>query len=113
MPIYHITQKNIWNNTQKDGAYYPESLDTEGFIHCSQRDQIIGSASRYFSGQSGLVLLCIESSLVRAEIRFENLMGGEQLYPHIYGPLNLDAVLKVSDFEADSQGIFHLPEETH
>jgi uncharacterized protein (DUF952 family) len=110
MHIYHIIQKNTWTEARKVGIYRSETLTTEGFIHCSKVDQVIDSAARYFSGQSGLILLCIESSLVEAGVRFENLVGCAPLYPHIYGPLNLDAVLKIFDLEADAQGNFYLPE---
>ena len=110
MLIYHITHRCAWTNACKTGVYSPETLITEGFIHCSKKDQVCDSAGRHFSGQSGLVLLCIESSLVESETRHENLAGGDQLFPHIYGPLNVNAVLKVLDFEPDSLGKFCLPE---
>jgi len=63
-----------------------------------------------FKGQKGLVLLCIDSAKVKAEIRYEDIEGREK-YPHIYGPLNVDSVIKVLNFEPNKNGRFKLPKE--
>jgi len=81
----------------------------EGFIHCSTREQVIQVANVRFLGQSGLVLLCIDSEKVAAEIVYENLEGGPQLFPHIYGELNANAVVRTAEFEPDAAGYFTLP----
>jgi uncharacterized protein (DUF952 family) len=80
----------------------------EGFIHCSTREQVIQVANIRFRGQSGLVLLFIDTEKVAAEIIYENLEGGQQLFPHIYGELNTDAVMQVAEFEPDADGYFTL-----
>ena len=69
------------------------SLETEGFIHCSTSDQLAAVANRKFREKEDLLVLTIDSSRVRPEIRYENLEGGEEQFPHIYGPLNVDAVV--------------------
>ncbi|MEA4909813.1 MAG: DUF952 domain-containing protein [Chloroflexi bacterium] len=99
MVLLHITPLTDWQNAQKTGLYQADSLNTEGFIHCSTQEQIDGVAERFYRGRSGLVVLVIDQQRVEAEIRFENLEGGSQLFPHIYGPLNLDAVIEVRPFE--------------
>ncbi len=66
-------------------------------------------ANFLFCGQTDLVLLCIDSRKVGADIRDENLEGGDNLFPHIYGPLNIDAVIKVLDFQPQANGTFVLP----
>ena len=81
----------------------------EGFIHCSKREQVIQVADSRFRGQSGLVLLSIDESRVSAEIRYENLEGGQQLFPHVYGEINVDAVVEVTEFEAGPDGCFAWP----
>ncbi len=81
----------------------------EGFIHCSTREQVIQVANARFQGQSGLVLLCIDTEKVAAEIVYENLEGGPQLFPHIYGELNTNAVVRAAEFEPDAAGYFALP----
>jgi uncharacterized protein (DUF952 family) len=109
--IFHITHPADWAQAQQQGQYTSGSLASEGFIHCSKPDQIINTANRFYAGQKDLLLLAIAPARVEAEIRFENLEGGSELFPHIYGPLNLDAVTAALPFEPDSDGGFtRLPE---
>lgn len=93
------------------GIYKHESLFDEGFIHCSEIDQIIPVANYNFKGQSDLVLLCIENDKVRSEIRYEDLYSSGVNYPHIYGPLNTNAVIDVIEFDCEQDGTFKLPEK--
>lgn len=106
--ILHITDRAHWQQAEAIGVYEADSLQLEGFIHCSLPAQVVQTANRYFRGQTGLVLLCIEADRVQADIRYEGIAGGEQ-FPHLYGPLNLDAVMQVLDFEPRSEGLFELP----
>jgi uncharacterized protein (DUF952 family) len=109
--IYHITRPAEWEQAQKQGQYTSDSLASEGFIHCSKPGQIVATANRYYAGQKGLLLLAIAPARVAAEVRFENLEGGTELFPHIYGPLNLEAVTAVLPFEPGADGRFtRLPE---
>lgn len=112
MIIYHITSQQDWQNAQAAGAYTAESLATQGFIHASTAEQVPGTAQRFYLGRTGLVILAIETSRVNPEVRFEpvTLPSGETHFPHIYGPLNLDAVTGIAPFEPDAQGVFHLPD---
>ena len=107
--MLHITQAEAWTQAQQAALYRGDTLEKEGFIHCSTPAQVVRTADRYFGGQYGLILLCIDPELVRAEIRYEASEPG-QLFPHIYGPLAVDAVIEVVPFEPDSEGLFHLPE---
>jgi uncharacterized protein (DUF952 family) len=107
--IYHILPRGDWREAEEAGVYAPESLETEGFIHCSKVDQVLSTANRYFRDQEDLFLLCIASEKVRAEIRYEDLTGSGVLYPHIYGPLTLEAVVNVSRLDKDWRGKFVLP----
>jgi uncharacterized protein (DUF952 family) len=111
MSIYHITARSAWEKARAAHTYRPESLEKEGFIHCSTLAQIIATANRYYRGQHGLVLLVIDPSRIQAEVCYENTTGGEETFPHIYGALNLDAVTAVIPFEPDEGGVFHLPDE--
>jgi uncharacterized protein (DUF952 family) len=103
--IYHITTTQAWQAAQVSGAYRADSLDREGFIHASLPDQVRATANRYYHGLTDLVLLEIDETLVKPEIRFEKAAIGET-FPHIYGPLNLDAVIRVLPFDPDSTGNF-------
>ena len=98
--ILHITQRKNWETAQREGIYRTDSLRDEGFIHCSTIEQVVGTANLLFESQSGLVLLYLDTDKVKPEIKYENLQGGEDLFPHIYGPLNIDAVIKVIDLES-------------
>jgi uncharacterized protein (DUF952 family) len=111
--ILHIANSANWHSAQIAESYEADSLSTQGFIHCSRPDQVLGVANsnNRFDGQDDLVLLCIDPELVAAEIRHENLDGAGDLFPHIYGPLNLDAVTDVLDFTRGDDGEFTLPEQ--
>jgi carboxyl-terminal processing protease len=110
--ILHIAPRCDWDKAIDYGEYRPESLNTAGYIHCSKPSQIIRVANHLFKGQKGLVLLVIDPRKVKSEIKWE---GKEQanLYPHIYGSLNLDAVKSVLDFPPSEDGTFELPEQIH
>ncbi len=104
--LFHITRGADWQKALEQGAYQADTLASQGFIHCSTRAQVAAVANRMYRGQPGLVLLEIDSLRVQPEIRYENLEGGAELYPHIYGPLNLEAVEKVIEFEPGPDGLF-------
>ncbi len=105
----HITHKEDWLKALELGSYTADSLVTEGFIHCSTAAQVAATANRYYAGQHGLMLLGIDSSLLQAEVRWENPPKRTDVFPHIYGPLNLEAVVKVVAYEPDSTGQFSSP----
>jgi uncharacterized protein (DUF952 family) len=100
MPIiYHITSNADWNTALKKEMYESPSLAEEGFIHCSQKEQVDGVLKRYFSGKSGLVKLVIDTDRLKSRYVFEWSPTTQDTFPHIYGPLNLDAVLEVVPVE--------------
>ena len=107
--ILHITRRAEWAAAKNLGSHRGNTLDAEGFIHCSKLSQVVGSANRFFQGQQDLVILVIDESLVQPEIKYEG--DADNLFPHIYGALNIEAVVKAIDFEAGTDGIFSLPSE--
>jgi uncharacterized protein (DUF952 family) len=107
--IFHITTRAEWEEGEAGGAYRAASLATEGFIHCSTRDQVAKVADARFRGRAGLILLSIDTEKVGAEIRYENTEGGSEMFPHIYGELNRDAVVRAAEFEVPESGDFALP----
>jgi len=109
--ILHIVSKAAWEEACSAGGYQGDTLASAGFIHCSTPDQIIPVANRFYRGQTGLALLVIDRDRVQAPMRDENLEGGETLFPHIYGPLNLDAVVDVLDFPPRADGGFVPPDD--
>lgn len=108
--ILHIAERETWEKAKLEGLYRGDTLDSKGFIHCSTSKQVVKVANDLFRAQKGLVLLCIVTSKVRSKIRYE-YAGSEELYPHIYGPLNIDAVIQVAVFEPAKDGRFRLPKE--
>src|SRR5882757_6106255 len=104
--IFHISKRESWDAAQAAGSYQAEMFPVDGFIHCSTDAQVVQVADARFRGQTGLVLLCVDTTRVAAEIRYENLEGGQQLFPHIYGEINNDAVVQVAEFEPHTGGTF-------
>ena len=86
------------------GEYRAASLELEGFIHFSRPEQVLRVANAYYPGQLDLVLLWIDPQKLAAELRWES--SDWDIFPHLYGALNLDAVVKVVDFAPDNDGIF-------
>jgi len=102
--LFHLALVDDWRDAQAAGAYRTstigQTVDEVGFIHCSFRHQVDATASRYYAGRPDLVLLTIDPALVGAEVRVENLHGGEERFPHVYGPLPVSAVVAVDPYEA-------------
>ena len=116
--ILHLASNNAWLAAVKLGVYHADSLSTEGFIHCSKPSQIVDVANTFYRGRSGLVLLVIDPAKLEVECKWEPPAEPEptharagDLFPHIYGPLNLNAVVKVLAFEPGTNGLFSLPPE--
>ncbi|MCX6335799.1 MAG: DUF952 domain-containing protein [Bacteroidetes bacterium] len=93
--IYHVTTQQKWEEAQVNGAFIADSLAIEGFIHCSVEDQVAGVLDRYYKGQTGLVKLKIEKAKVERPLIFELAGSINEVFPHIHGPINLDAVVEV------------------
>lgn len=93
--IYHVTTAGEWEAAKQKGFYEHPSLSAEGFIHCSQENQVAGVLERYFAGQSNLVKLVIDTDLLTARFVFDWSPSTQDTFPHIYGPVNLEAVTQV------------------
>lgn len=93
MLIYHIVLPEDWRAFDT-GLYRAKSLETEGFIHCSFADQLDGVIKRYYKGVEKLVILEIESERLMSRVLKEPSTNNE-IYPHVYGPINRDAIVGV------------------
>ena len=115
--IFHITSRAEWTAAQKAGQYTTPSLAKEGFIHCSTRAQVLPVADKFYKGQSGLIVLGIDPARLSSALKWEPPFEGapptgvssSDVFPHIYGPLDLDAVVQVLDLELAPDGSFVLP----
>jgi uncharacterized protein (DUF952 family) len=99
--IVHITTRSAWELARSSGRYDPPSLAVEGFIHFSDVEQVVAVANAAFSGQDDLVLLCVAVDRLEAPLRYESSDAGGESFPHVYGALNLDAVLAVMPLVED------------
>lgn len=93
--IYHVTTAGDWEAARQNGFYTHPSLGAEGFIHCSQENQVAGVLERYFEGQANLVKLVIDTDRLTSRFVFDWSPSTQDTFPHIYGPINLDAVTEV------------------
>jgi glutathione S-transferase len=99
MRIFHLTTPEVWAEAQSAGSWTTStrgvSLEQEGYIHCSEAHQVEGVRSRFFDDLDDLLLLEIETDLLTSPWRSEQLAGADQPYPHVYGPVDLAAVVDV------------------
>lgn len=107
-PIYHICRREEWEAAAERGRYEGSSQDrADGFIHFSAGDQVVESAARHRAGQSGLVLLTVDPDALGEAVKWEPSRAG-RLFPHLYGPLPVAAVLRVDvlPLGADGRHVF-------
>jgi uncharacterized protein (DUF952 family) len=107
--IYHITSRPEWEQALAAGFYNAPSLAAEGFIHCSTRAQVLETAERYYQGRSDLVLLNIQTDRLKVPLRYEDSHQNGVFFPHIYGPMALEAVVAVTAFPSRPDGLFDWP----
>jgi uncharacterized protein (DUF952 family) len=109
--IVHIVKRSEWEHAVERGTYAPASLRAEGFIHCSTPAQAIETANRFYRGQKDLIVVHIDESRLKAELRYEaaSKPHGEaagELFPHLYGELNVDAAVRVVELPCAADGSF-------
>jgi uncharacterized protein (DUF952 family) len=101
--IYHLTSRRAWEAAQASGVYTLSTrnltLGEVGFIHASYASQVARVASAFYADVPDLIVLVIDPEKLSAPLRAESV--GEQTFPHIYGALNLEAVVEVRAFRAD------------
>lgn len=95
--IYHITTGQQWAEALKKGHYDSDTLETEGFIHCSTEPQVAGVLERYYKGKTGLVKLRINKSKIERPLIFELAGSINEVFPHIHGSLNINAVEGITE----------------
>jgi uncharacterized protein (DUF952 family) len=116
--ILHITSRAEWTAAQSRGEYVAPSLKSQGFIHCSTEKQVLHVANAFYRGVDDLVLLRIDEARLKPELKWEAPAGPpapgiseSDLFPHVFGPININAVASVLDFGVDPvSGTFSLPQ---
>ena len=116
MNIVHITTRQAWMDATHAGQYVSPSLKSESFIHCSTYVQALPVAEKFYKGQAGLVLLVIDPARLASGLKWEppdgtpppGVPAGES-FPHVYGSINLDAIVQILDFDPGPNDHFVLP----
>ena len=102
--IYHIAIRAEWEPQADESTYAPNRYQEDGFIHCSEQHQLQLVAESNFQGRVDLVLLELMPTRLEPETRYEQ--GGEEKFPHIYGPINKDAVHRTISIRCNDDGYF-------
>jgi uncharacterized protein (DUF952 family) len=108
--IYKICEASDWREAERQGVFRGSADDArDGFIHFSTAGQVAGTARKHFAGQTGLLLIAIDAAALGEALRWERSRGDE-LFPHLYGELDLAAVTATLDLPARADGTHDIPE---
>ncbi|AWI55866.1 hypothetical protein AB395_0000182 [Sinorhizobium fredii CCBAU 45436] len=108
--IYKIVPALLWQEARRAGQFAGAPVDlADGFIHFSTGDQVGETAARHFEGQTDLLLVAVDAGALGDKLVYEPSRGGA-LFPHLYGPLTLDAVLWEKPLPLGSDGKHIFPE---
>lgn len=115
--IYHLTFRKNWRYALATGPYRDKSLEKDGFIHCSTVEQLVPVAMNFFPARRKLTVLVIDETRLTSTVKWEKPEDGpppglppNARFPHVYGPINHEAVIKSLDMERDAEDMFVLPD---
>lgn len=115
--IYHLTFRKNWRYALATGPYRDKSLEKDGFIHCSTVEQLVPVAMNFFPARRKLTVLVIDETRLTSPLKWEKPEDGpppglppNARFPHVYGPINHEAVIKSLDMERDAEDMFVLPD---
>ena len=107
-PLFHLALAEEWERARVSGRYDRSTIDRslaeEGFIHCSFAEQVQTTADRYYRGRDDVVLLTIDPERLDAEVRVEEAPGTGQSFPHVYGPVPVEAVVEARPLRPGDDG---------
>ena len=104
--IYLLSSEQEYDNAIKQGALIRESIQSEGFIHASPKNQLTRIANKFYTKTIKPLILRVDKDKIAANVKWEPATGG--LYPHIYGPLNVDAIVDVKKISLNNNGEYDL-----
>jgi uncharacterized protein (DUF952 family) len=108
--VYKLVPEALWRDAERMGVFTGAPVDTaDGFVHFSTADQVKETAARHFAAQPGLLLVAVAAERLGDALRYEPSRGGE-LFPHLYAPLGMDAVLSVTPLPLDAEGRHEFPD---
>lgn len=93
MHIFHITDRATWQKVKHTALYEGDTLSSDGFIHCCLLEQIDSVLQNWFKGKRDLVIVEIDTENLISPVKYENFEGGQETFPHVHGPINIDAVV--------------------
>jgi uncharacterized protein (DUF952 family) len=106
--VYQLIYETDWEVARSTGEVKPASLREEGYIHCfGSKEQLVRAANRFYPGQQDLMMLELDTALISSSLKHEPSRSGE-IYPRIYGPLNVEAVARVQKMSLDVAGRLYL-----
>ena len=112
--IYKIVPRDVWAKAKGSGVFPGAEIDlTDGFIHFSSGEQVVETATKHFAGQTDLLLVAVDPAELGDDLKWEPSRGGD-LFPHLYGSLDLLKICFVREISQDSAGnhqFSHLPIE--
>ena len=111
MIILHCMKESTWDTVKNTNYFGQDMLDTSGFIHCSSIEYMWRVAADFKQISDALVLLCIETETLEAEVKWEDSDNCGRSYPHIYGLINTSSVKSVLLYKKDSSGNWQKNEE--
>lgn len=106
--LFHITTKEDWKEFNIGGNFEPESLETEGFIHCSTGSQVEHTANRLFVDKDEILLLVIDATMLRDDIKYEKDENVGEKFPHLYSSLNSNSIIDKIPIKAEDDGTFKI-----
>jgi uncharacterized protein (DUF952 family) len=99
--IYHIAILADWENQSNEKEYSIESLNEDGFIHCSKYEQLNATLKRFFEDRKDIVVLKIDTKLLNIPLIYEAADDGSGFFPHAFGPIQKNAIIEVITFPFD------------
>lgn len=106
MIIYTATYEE-WDEIRNQIEFFSDDYSTEGFIHCSYPQQTIWVLNKHFRNEEKVILLCIDPKLLKSKWISEDLKGKGEEFPHVYGSINIDAIVEVFNIQTSKDGLFY------
>lgn len=107
--VYKILSATLWRDAERNGVFHGAPVDiSDGYIHFSAAEQVAETAAKHFAGQTDLILLHVDAGRLGARLKWEPSRGGS-LFPHLYGALDLTAVIRVDPLPLAADGRHHFP----
>jgi uncharacterized protein (DUF952 family) len=105
-PIFHLVAASDWRAACELGRYAPESLATEGFVHCSFAHQVAATANHLFHDRADLIAVEIDPGKLQQPVVVEDLYGMDEEFPHVYGAIPTAAAIAQHPLTRDATGAF-------